>query len=189
MRKWIDVLVLGLAVGGCSQTAPIRDVPQPPSSVADSTDARAPSATARIRPPVAGAATSQATGPVLPVIKDKEPLRPIPEAVFEILPGQDELSPESLERLSALVRELRADAQGLIRMEAYAPSSGSVALGIGIADEALGLVRRQLVRLGAPMRRIVFANFGEVASAERYPDRAWIEVHRVSGRPGSESGR
>lgn len=189
MRNLVFALVLGIAVGGCGQTAPVRSVPKPSSPATGSTDTLAPISQRSARAPVPAADKSEVPVPALPVIDDSETSRPVPEVILETLPGKDELTPESLERLAALVREMRADGQGLIRLEAYAPSSGSVALGIGIADEALSVVRRQLVRLGAPMRRIVLANFGEVASAERYADRAWIEVHRVSGRPGADSGR
>lgn len=178
-------LLLMVIVGGCAHHEPVRTASrtQPPAVEAPVVSPRT------VRPPVASVEPPPRPSPESASIGDEDELRPVPDIILELLPGQDELTEASVEKLAGLIRELQSGGQGLIRMEAYAPRSGSNALGIGIANGAITALHRQLIRHKAPLRRIVIANFGEVASAERYSDRAWIEVHWVDGRPGENSVR
>jgi outer membrane protein OmpA-like peptidoglycan-associated protein len=136
--------------------------------------------------PASPAVAPQAkVAPPEPVRKPAEPApdgHPAPDAVIKLNPGSDRLSGEMEARLARIAQQARENEQLMLRLESYVPDGGSHALNLGLAEQALQVIRKRLVELSVSPRRIFLAPFGEEHREERDRRMHWVEIYLVRPR-------
>ena len=106
-----------------------------------------------------------------------------PVAVIELPPMADSLSPEMTARLHEVAEAAKADERVALWLEGFVPDGGSPALNIGLAEQSLMVVRKQLIALRVPVGRIQLIPFGEHHNRARSPTNHWVEIYvRVRDR-------
>ncbi len=169
LRPLLAALVL-FGLGGCAltpDTPPSRGGNLRVSAEHAAADATATPSRAR-RGDAASGASSAAAEPV---------------AVIELTPTASELSAEMDARLRTVAEAAKADERIALRLEGYVPDGGSPVLNIGLAEQSLAVVRRQLIRMGVAANRIQIVPLGEHHEFARSADQHWVEIH-FRARPG-----
>lgn len=106
-----------------------------------------------------------------------------PVAVIELPPMADSLSPEMTARLHEVAEATKADERVTLWLEGFVPDGGSPALNIGLAEQSLMVVRKQLISMRVPVGRIQLIPFGEHHNRARSATNHWVETYvRVRDR-------
>lgn len=106
-----------------------------------------------------------------------------PVAVIELPPMVDSLSPEMTARLREVAEAAKADERVTLSLEGFVPDGGSPQLNIGLAEQSLMVVRKQLIAMRVPVGRIQIIPFGEHHNRARSPTNHWVEIYvRVRDR-------
>ena len=107
---------------------------------------------------------------------------PAPDAFIKLKPGSDHLTGAMEARLARIAQQARENEQLMLRLESYVPDGGSHALNLGLAEQALQVIRKRLVELSVSPRRIFLAPFGEEHREERDRRMHWVEIYLVRPR-------
>lgn len=171
MKQTVLVIAASvLAAYGCAGSLPFGSADRSP----DGGQVVAPA-------PASPAVAPQAkVAPPEPARKPVEPpsdAHPVPDAVIKLRPGSDRLSGDMEARLMSIAQRARADEQIMLRLESYVPDGGSHALNLGIAEQALQVIKKRLVELSVSPRRIFLAPFGEEHRTERDRHMHWVEIY------------
>ncbi len=106
-----------------------------------------------------------------------------PVAVIELPPIADSLSLEMTARLREVAEAAKADERVTLSLEGFVPDGGSPQLNIGLAEQSLMVVRKQLIAMRVPVGRIQIIPFGEHHNRARSPTNHWVEIYvRVRDR-------
>lgn len=106
-----------------------------------------------------------------------------PVAVIELQPTADSLSPEMTARLREVAEAAKTDERVTLWLEGFVPDGGSPALNVGLAEQSLMVVRKELIAMRVPAGRIQIIPFGEHHNRARSPTNHWVEIYvRVRDR-------
>ena len=76
----------------------------------------------------------------------------------------------------AIAEQLRMDEQAVVRLRSYLPETGSLELGMGMAQKALQRVRDGLIALGVKPVRILKEELREFVQRQGNPKRPGVEA-------------
>ncbi|MDR0737195.1 MAG: OmpA family protein [Zoogloeaceae bacterium] len=122
-------------------------------------------------PPEEGAATEESavTKPSIPA-----PQAATPNAIYSLDANNTALPPETEQSLRAIAQQIKARRDLLVRLDSYAPASGSREMSLSLSRQAAARIKRRLVELGVPSYRIQQAPLGA-----EHPDDPRMNGHRV----------
>jgi len=100
-----------------------------------------------------------------------------PVAIIELAPMAESLSADMTGRLREVAEAAKADERITLWLEGFVPDGGSPALNIGLAEQSLMLVRKQLIAMRVPVGRIHVIPFGEHHNHSRSPTNHWVEIY------------
>ncbi|MDP1635422.1 MAG: hypothetical protein Q8L69_12165 [Gallionellaceae bacterium] len=171
-----------LATYGCSTSLPFGLGSQTPSGEPVAAPARPAEAEAKRPQQIASQAQRAVPEPTLKPAEPPPDNHPAPDAVIKLNPGSDRLSGDMEARLVGIAQIIRDDDRLMLRLESYVPDGGSPELNLGIAEQALQVVKKRLVELKVSTRRIFLAPFGEEHRAERDQRMHWVEIYLIRPR-------
>lgn len=126
------------------------------------------------RPLQAEALLSIATPADLSAAPGTAPVQPI--AVISIDTQGTGLADDFQARLSTIAEQLRMDERSVVRLRSFFPDSGSLELGISLAQKTLKRVRAELIALGVKPVRILKEEIREYTLHQNKGKRPGIEI-------------
>ncbi|MDR0672308.1 MAG: OmpA family protein [Zoogloeaceae bacterium] len=126
------------------------------------------------------AKTTREEAPVMKVVPVPDPAPALvpqavaPEAIYTLEAEVAVLPPEAEASLQAIARRMKARRDLLIRLDSYAPASGSREMSLSLSRQAAARVKRRLVELGVPSYRIQQAPLGA-----EHPGESRLNERRV----------